>query len=218
MNPYKSNFFEKYETRENLKNYFKNLNLKFVSLKQIHGNEVLVANILNVDEYATNPPTADACISNLENLVLSVHTADCLPVLAYGDSWFGVCHAGWRGVTNGMLNKFIQSFFAQGISPEALHLSVGPAICKNHFEVHLDVAAQLSQCVFGASKYILPHSDQTKKRVDLKSIALLQIQTNGIKRAQVDLSQDCTYCRPEKYFSFRRDKIKGCLNESIIYK
>ena len=67
---------------------------KIVQLVQIHNNNV---------EYITRPaiiPDTDAVITDQYGLILSVKTADCLPVLLYDPDKpaTGIIHAGWRSM------------------------------------------------------------------------------------------------------------------------
>ncbi len=220
MSEYFLKFFDKSKTRNDLKEKYKNLGLKFVSLKQVHGDKILVVDETNVDLFGSISPEADACISRLSHLVLSVHTADCQPILAHCGDCFGVCHAGWRGLVNGILGKFISAFESQGCDLSQMRIQMGASICNQHFEAHTDVAQQIASSIsiHSQEKILLPHTDLNKSYVDLKEVARIQLEAAGIATSQIVISTECTHCETDKFFSFRRDKVKGQSNESIILK
>ena len=75
-----------------------------VWLQQVHGTDVI---------YATNSvrhvPCADAVWTDQRGCVLSIMTADCLPVLfasREGDV-VAAAHAGWRGLAAGVLQNVV---------------------------------------------------------------------------------------------------------------
>ena len=44
--------------------------------------------------------------------------------------------------------------------------------------------------------------------LDLKKIAKIQLINLGVKEKNIEISPECTFCLPDKYFSHRRDKFK----------
>jgi len=81
---------------------------------------------------------ADGLCSDVVGLGLSVHTADCVPVL-FADPRTGACaalHAGWRGTVAGMgpagVRALVDNF---GCQPGDLRVALGPCIAPCCFEV-----------------------------------------------------------------------------------
>jgi len=96
-------------------------------LRQVHGT--LVAVEPNRDE-----PEADAAVTREPGTVLAVQTADCLPVLlCAGDgSEIGAAHAGWRGLSAGVLEATLA---AMQTSRANIIAWLGPAIAAQSYEV-----------------------------------------------------------------------------------
>src|SRR4051812_28095675 len=69
-------------------------------LKQVHGGEVVV----ETTPLQHQGSEADAIVSTNPQSVLSIATADCVPIAMVGDSGvFGAVHAGWRGLVAGVI-------------------------------------------------------------------------------------------------------------------
>ena len=78
---------------------------KLVTINQIHSSEILIA-----DSPGFYDP-ADGIINKGGNLVCSIKVADCLPVFFANNisKTIGLVHAGWRGISSGIIGKFVES-------------------------------------------------------------------------------------------------------------
>ena len=76
---------------------------------------------------------ADASFSQTKGQVCAVMTADCLPLLICNNKGTQVaaCHAGWRGLCDGV----IESSIAEFDDASDVMVWLGPAIGANAFEV-----------------------------------------------------------------------------------
>ena len=75
---------------------------------QVHGDGVKI--VKNLQDAKNDEEKFDALISNLENILVGVKTADCVPVLI-GDAKnkaFAAVHAGWRGTVESIALKAIE--------------------------------------------------------------------------------------------------------------
>jgi hypothetical protein len=120
--------------------------------------------------------------------------ADCLPVAVArvdgGDPALAVAHAGWRGLLDGILEAAVA---AVGGNPVAI---VGPGIGPCCYEVGPEVAEPFVSR-FGGNVV-------RGRNVDLWTAAERALRAAGCARVErVDL---CTACRPELFFSHRRDE------------
>ena len=109
-------------------------------LAQVHGRDVVEIDERMLASVRATPPRADAAVTRIPGVVLSVRTADCLPVL-FADragSVVAVAHAGWRGLAAGVLEATIASM---RVPPSDLSVWLGPAIGPRAFEVGSDVYA-----------------------------------------------------------------------------
>ena len=84
-------------------------------LRQVHG-----ADVVDADDPATpQEPAADASVTARPGRVLAVMVADCLPVVIADDAGrvLGVAHAGWRGLSGGVLERTLAAMRAK--APDA---------------------------------------------------------------------------------------------------
>ena len=102
-------------------------------LHQVHGIDVVVDEGVRLEE-----PMADASISRLNNSVLAVLTADCLPVLFCNTEGteIAAAHAGWRGLAAGILEATVSSMQSK---PESILAWIGPAAGPDRYEVGEEV-------------------------------------------------------------------------------
>lgn len=158
------------------------------SLQQIHSALVLVA------RQTGRAGDGDALVSGQPGLALSIRTADCYPILLADTAHRGLAavHAGWRGTAAGIvaetLTKMREEF---GTAPADVAAAIGPGIGACCYEVGEDVARQ-----FGMSG---------PGKLDLAAENVRQLITAGVPRERVDVLGLCTFCDPERFFSWRRD-------------
>ena len=169
------------------------------SVKQIHSNLVLLADRPGV------LGEADALITNLPRLAISIRTADCYPILL-ADSRNRVVaaiHAGWRGTAAQIVRQTLERMQIEfGSQPEDVFAAIGPGIGACCYEVGDEVARQ-----FG-------HTGQT--HLDLCSENRKQLEAAGVSPQNIEASGVCTFCDAERFFSYRREKEKAGRMTSYI--
>jgi len=149
------------------------------------------------------PVIADAVITKQKGLLIGVQVADCLPILLCDPEKqvVGAVHAGWRGTAQAILKKTIHSFCENFFSnPAHILVAIGPSIRQCCYEVDGDVIRAVSH-VTGNGAYFRTKGD--KFCLDLASANKHQALTMGITEGNVWMSDDCTFCSPEKFFSYR---------------
>lgn len=148
-------------------------------------------------------PECDGLVTAEPGLALLVFTADCTPVLLYDPvtGAVGACHAGWRGTAQDIAGKTARAMAASfGCDPKNIRAAVGPNIGFCHFETGTDVPeAMIAAYGKAAEAYIRPAGK--KYYVDLKAMNRLSLNRAGVE--QVDVSEECTMCRPDLFFSHR---------------
>jgi hypothetical protein len=177
-------------------------------VSQVHGLRIL--RVRRADAPAVVcAEEADGLVGDEPGLGLSVHVADCTPILM-ADPETGACaalHAGWRGTVAGMASAGVQSMVSQfGCRPWDLRVVLGPCIGPCCFEVGPEVAAAFLAAVptAGESGVILS-APSKKPRIDLRRFQRAQLEAAGVLPQNIDASADCTFCDPAgRFFSFRR--------------
>ncbi|MGL4232565.1 MAG: peptidoglycan editing factor PgeF [Casimicrobium sp.] len=179
---------------------------------QVHGNIVHDAEKLPTNEpLGATTIEGDAIVSRTRGLVCGVKVADCMPVLFAADdaSVVGAAHAGWRGLSSGVLENTIT---AMGVAPARIVAWLGPCIGATKFEVGEDVRGAflgngLAESAGVVERAFVPLATHGKYLCDLRAIARERLRVAGVTR--VSASDDCTMSEPDRYFSHRRDKTTG---------
>lgn len=180
-------------------------------LNQVHGTVVHHAHA--VSDSAV-PPIADASIATESGVVCAVMTADCLPVLLCDprQNFVGAAHAGWRGLSEGVLQGTVSAMRAAGA--DEIWAWLGPAIGPDHFEVGEDVRTTFcQQHPAAASAFIAIAGHPGRYLADLYLLARLALRSAGV--TTVSGGDQCTVCQRDDYFSFRRDQRCGRMASMI---
>jgi YfiH family protein len=176
-----------------------------VWLSQVHGRDAVGVNGENAGGVRASPPQADAAFTRTPGIVLSVRTADCLPVLLAdrAGSIVAVAHAGWRGLAAGVLEAALDAMGVPGSDTVAW---IGPAIGPRAFEVGADVRD--TYC--GPDPELAPHFvplREGKWLADLPALARRRLAARGV--LDVTGGTWCTYSDSSRFHSYRRDKGSG---------
>ena len=170
--------------------------------EQIHGDNIV--EIKNNDPYLIK--AADALITKEKNAVLSVMTADCMPILIFDpvNKAFGIIHAGWKGaflfLPGKTLRKMTKAFKTRPYDCLAV---LGPAICSDCYEVNNDLVEKNTETFrFGELGIIRNNSKIYLDLVEINSEILLAA---GLKKGNIHKTGLCTSCLPEFFYSHRRD-------------
>lgn len=83
---------------------------------------------------------ADALVTDKAGEGLGVLTADCVPVLFYGEKddgapVIGAAHAGWAGAFRGILNNTVRQLQKLGARKKSIIAAIGPCIQQSSYEV-----------------------------------------------------------------------------------
>jgi polyphenol oxidase len=145
---------------------------------------------------------ADAIISSEPGVAIGIKTADCVPVLLADAENRAVAfvHAGWRGTAANILGATIDALRSRGCRPEDIRVAIGPSIGSCCYEVGEEVARHFSQWPEGIIASGVP-------KLDLRAINEMQAREAGVR--QVWVSDECTFCQAERFYSFRREKAQA---------
>lgn len=182
-----------------------------VWLDQVHGAEVLYA------DHKTTPHLlkADAAWTDQSDCVLTVMTADCLPVLLASQTGhvIAVVHAGWRGLAAGIIQDTVASLPVDACN---LHAWMGPAISVAHFEVGADVLQAFQRFDPGCESCFVPHiSDTEKYYADIFALCKRSLLSAGV--SHICGGEHCSYTDNRRFFSHRRDYGETGRMASLIW-
>jgi YfiH family protein len=162
-------------------------------LTQVHGTRCVEAGSL------TASAEADASFTRRSGVVCAVLTADCLPLLLCdaAGSVVAAVHAGWRGLSAGVIEASIAAMDVPGAQ---LLAWLGPAIGPQYFEVGDEVRAAFVSHDPQAAVAFRTHPERSGKCYgDLQQLAQLRLQALGV----------CRIASAAQFFSYRRDKVCG---------
>lgn len=149
---------------------------------------------------------SDAVVTARRDVLIGVQVADCVPIVLYDrkNGVVGAVHAGWRGTAQGILKKTIRVMQDSYQSePGDILMAIGPAIRWCCYQVGGDVLEAVSKET-GKGEYHLERDGALC--LDLPSANRHQAISVKIPEENMWLSDECTYCYPEKFYSYRYSK------------
>lgn len=193
---------------------------KYVLTRQIHSDIVRVVTKSDCNGFFHRDyPECDALVTNTPGLALLVFTADCTPLLFHDPvtGAVGAAHAGWRGTVGSIAAKTVDAMVQHfGAKPEDIRCAIGPNIGQCHFETDADVPQAVLEA-FGQEAAAFIEKRGEKFYLDLKQINALCLRRRGVHH--IEISSDCTYCQPQRFWSHRVTKgDRGSQGAVIVCK
>lgn len=176
-----------------------------VCSKQVHGAHVRV--VTKADRgglYISEACEADALITGDSGVALIVYTGDCAPVLLHDPvrNVVGAVHAGWRGTAADIAGNAVKRMTDEfGSVPANIRAAIGPCISGCCFETGQDVVCALRLSLGDAADGLFAKCG-SKYMVDLKEANRRMLVRAGLR--DITVSDECTSCLNEKYWSHRR--------------
>jgi YfiH family protein len=180
-------------------------------------------------------PVGDALLTDQEGIVLSVRTADCLPVLLVDPLQRAVAavHAGWRGGLQHIVEKAVGVVHAAfGSNPRRMLAAVGPGIRACCYEVGEEVVAAYCGRFTHPEQFFRPLTAHQSSRpladhfpllflsphppghapppgpaacLDLAAVVETQLRDAGLPARNIAVCDYCTSCRTDLFFSHRKE-------------
>ncbi len=180
-----------------------------LSLYQEHGSKVLQVTEPWLSE---DRPKADGFVTDVQGIALGILTADCAPVLFYGQKKdgkpvVGAAHAGWKGALFGVLEEAVDNMALLGVEKDSIHACIGPCISKNSYEVNKDFAEPFFEHHKDSERFFMSGKDKEHLFFDLGGYCVWRLYEVGIKNISV-MDMD-TYANDHDFFSYRRSTHRG---------
>jgi YfiH family protein len=171
-------------------------------LRQVHGAKVVSA------DTAEDRPQADASIALKAGRVCAILIADCLPVLFTNreGSIVAAAHAGWRGLAAGVIENTVAGMRSNGIREHDVLAYIGPGIGPSAFEVGHDVHEAFTKRSAASAKAFSTNGNG-KWLANLCMLCRQALERCGV--TEIYGGDLCTYSDPERFYSYRRDKVTG---------
>ncbi|MDH7499319.1 MAG: peptidoglycan editing factor PgeF [candidate division NC10 bacterium] len=180
-------------------------------VRQVHGEEILV-----IDEEVSRRPgfpeellshSADALITALPGIILTISVADCVPLLLFDRAKrvIAAVHAGWRSTSARLTEKVIRRMGEDfGTHPEDFLAAIGPSIGICCYEVDEPVVEAFSHR-FPDWQSLVREKDKGRWHLDLSRANQVQLTQCGVPPESIFSVGYCVSCHPELFFSHRRD-------------
>ncbi len=174
--------------------------------RQVHGN--VVRPVTGADRHrclSEVPYEADGIVTAERGLPLFCFTADCVPALLLDpeNRVAGAVHCGWRSSAADILKNALEQMEALGACREQIRVALGPAIGACCFETDDDVPQALSRYLSGDTEGLFRKRADGKTLVDLRGANRRRLLQLGLREEHIDLSEECTFCSHDKYWSHR---------------
>lgn len=195
--------------RRTLEKYLKtDRKLHFIVANQTHSDNISIITTHDTQGWESQENAikdCDALITNCSHVMLTILTADCVPILLYDPEQkvIAAVHAGWKGTKAQIVRKTVKKMSQVFHSnPADIYVGIGPAIGKCCYEVGKDVAKYF----FDYKDSYTKHTD--KYMLDLANINKKQLLSVGVQKKNIEMSNICTACDFERFFSYRKED--GC--------
>lgn len=204
--------------------------MQLVTLRQIHSD---IAHVISAPQ---TPLQGDALITATPSLLLAIQTADCIPILLIDPRHRAIAaiHAGWRGTLARIAAKTVGRMQMEfSTRPQDLIAAIGPGISQCCYEVGPDVVKEFAakfpdarnwfegpfdQLASGEDPNPLPwltmmppghQPPPLRCMLDLKEANSAILEEAGISAKNIFVTDLCTSCRTDLFFSYRREHPTG---------
>lgn len=186
---------------------------RLISPRQSHGSNIIVVS------KDTPEPTddADGVITTEPDILLTVMTADCVPMIFLDRSQrvIGISHQGWKGSYARMAQKMIGTMLEAGARIEHIECHIGPAISGDVYDVPKD-RYKLFRQEFFPYAHLFARQHDGRFYLDLPELNVQQALEAGVSITSITKHARCTFSEREHFYSYRRD-TKAEFGEMISY-
>jgi len=211
---------EQDNVKENYKRLCNTLSIiedDLVVSNQVHGATIRVVSKDDRGQlFSHTRQEADGMITCDSDVALMVYTGDCVPILLNDPvcKVVGAVHAGWRGTAADIMGAVVKKMMSEfGCNPCDISASIGPCISKCCFETDADVADAIMDALQEKPSSCIKTIGE-KYLVDLKEANRLMLGRAGV--VNITVSDECTSCLSDKYWSHRKTKGKRGSQAAMI--
>ncbi|MBP1992783.1 peptidoglycan editing factor PgeF [Paenibacillus eucommiae] len=190
----------------------------FTYAEQVHGKDICVVTAAEKGMGRASREHAiqarDGFITKEKGQVLCALFADCVPLFFYDPvrEAAGLAHAGWKGtvlnIASATINAMHQAF---GSEPQDIRAAIGPSIGVCCYEIDNVVADQVKGVIMNNhsesdySNKVLIAQPGNKYKLNLQELNRNFIEKAGIMSSHIEVTQLCTSCSTDDFFSHRKE-------------
>lgn len=187
-------------------------------LNQVHGSLIIDAD--SIEDF-TPEPEADGAVTSKKHLILSVQTADCVPLLLSSDDGeiIGVAHCGWKSAKGEIILKLADLMVQKGA--KRLKAVIAPSIQQHSYEVDHQYYNDFLSENYEYHHFFIESKNPKHYMFDLPGFVTFKLKKSGI--SDIKRMIDDTYSNPTRFPSYRRDchlgvKYKQSILSTIMRK
>lgn len=178
---------------------------QFLVVNQVHKDDIFIVKPYGGYFSSRAELDYDAIITDRADLAICVKTADCVPVFIVDRARkvIAAVHAGWRGSALGISAKAVRLLRANyGSSPQDMLAAIGPSIGPCCYQVDKVVADEFLN-LHNHELFLSTGKKAGKWTLNLAEANRRQLVESGIGEANIDVSDLCTVCNQDRFFSHR---------------
>jgi YfiH family protein len=179
------------------------LQFHVICLDQVHSDAIHVVR---------HPPArsleGDALLTAQPHLLLTIQTADCLPVLIADERLkvIAAVHCGWRGTEARLAGKVVKKMSRDfGCKADELLVAFGPAIGPACYEVGEEVRESFLASALPEDVFTARPQNPGKYFLDLRRANIWELCRQGVRADRIFSITGCTHCE-DLFLSYRRDE------------
>lgn len=216
--------------------------MRVVALRQIHSDIIHMVGAADLPQ-GEQALQGDALITREAGVLLTIQTADCIPILLADTKRRAVVviHSGWRGTVQRIAEKALGRMRMEfGTRPEDVIAALGPGIGRCCYEVGHEVVKEFTAKFASAREWFtgpvdaLENGDNDpnwlpwltmrppghappapRAHLDLIAANRAILAGAGVAPKNIFSSGFCTACRGDLFFSYRREHTTGRMMAAI---
>ncbi|WP_042356321.1 peptidoglycan editing factor PgeF [Bacillus rubiinfantis] len=187
---------------------------QWVGAEQIHNTSIKKVSKSDrgkgANNYSDSFQGTDGFYTNEEGILLTLCYADCVPLFFHAPEkkMIGAAHAGWKGTVAQIAKEMIQLWELEGIQAKDIHVAIGPSICEKCYIVDNHVVNLIENILEDVDRKPYNLISAGQYSLDLRLLNKQLLIKAGVPEKQIIVSNLCTSCEQELFFSYRRDQGK----------
>lgn len=161
-------------------------------------------------DYDSSIKDTDGLYSNLQDTFLTLCYADCVPIYFFSakHDMIGIAHAGWKGTVNGIAKEMIAAWHGKGIRSSDIMVAIGPSICEKCYIVDDRVIKDVDTWINSEESKPYHEISTGQYQLNLRKLNQMILEKSGIPSENIYMTNLCTSCDHEEFYSHRRDQGK----------
>ncbi|MBM7624961.1 peptidoglycan editing factor PgeF [Sporohalobacter salinus] len=158
-------------------------------------------------EYQDSISETDALITNEADVILTSYYADCVPIIILDPvkEVAALAHGGWKGTVKKIGQKTVLKMKQEfGSHSEDILVGIGPSIGPCCYEVDDYVIDLLKQSFDYWEELVVKTGDNSWK-LNLWQTNSRQLQDIGVLKENIIISEICTACNVDQFYSYRAE-------------